>query len=398
MHLTYQDISHPDDVAAMAPGLEQLRLNGTGFVVEKRYIRPDGSTVWVRNSTSPARDPQGNIAGVVTVVEDITERKEAADRLSHLAFHDALTGLANRAQLNDRLTQALARAAQEGRSFAVLALDLDQFKIVNDTLGHDAGDLLLSEIANRLRSAVRSTDTVARVGGDEMVVIQTDIEQPDGATELSRRLTERLAEPFDIAGRRVTIGVSVGIALYPAGGTTGVTLLQNADAALYKAKKSGRGGFQFFDAAADFHRSHQHTLEIDLRRAIEADQLHLDFQPLFTCATQTLIGFEALLRWQHPLLGYIAPLDIIVVAEESGLIARLGLWILEQACSKATLWTAPLRVAVNLSAAQFRDATLADRIADILDRTGLPASRLELEVTETLYIDNVARALATLRI
>jgi diguanylate cyclase len=175
-----------------------------------------------------------------------------------------------------------------------------------------------------------------------------------------------------------------------------VTLLQNADVALYQAKKSGRGNFRFFDATTDFHLSQQHTLEVDLRRAIETDQLHLHFQPLFTCDTQILVGFEALLRWQHPLLGHIAPLDIILVAEESGLIASLGLWVLEQACSKAALWAGSLRVAVNMSAAQFRDDRLADRIAAILDRTGLPAARLELEVTETLYIDHIARALATL--
>ena len=396
MRLSYHDITHPDDTATIAPLVEQLLVDGTGFVAEKRYIRPGGSFVWVRNSLSAARDQQGDIAGMVAVVEDITERKEAADRLRHLAYHDALTGLANRTQLNDRLAQALASAAHEGRSFAVLAMDLDRFKIVNDTFGHDAGDLLLLEIANRMRGAVRSTDTVARVGGDELVVLQTDVEQPAGAIELSRRLTELLAEPFEIAGRHVTVGVSVGVALYPAGGTTGVTLLQNADVALYQAKKSGRGSFRFFDATADFHLSQQHTLEIDLRRAIETDQLHLHFQPLFSCATQILVGFEALLRWQHPLLGQIAPLDIILVAEESGLIASLGLWVLEQACSRAALWAGSLRVAVNMSAAQFRDDMLADRIADILGRTGLPAARLELEVTETLYIDNIARALATL--
>jgi diguanylate cyclase (GGDEF)-like protein/PAS domain S-box-containing protein len=397
MRLSYDDITHPDDTATITPLIAELLQHGTGFVTEKRYVRPGGSLVWVRNSVSAARDQQGDIAGMVAVVEDITERKEAADRLRHLAYHDALTGLANRTQLNDRLAQALTRAAHEGRSFAVLALDLDRFKVVNDTLGHDAGDLLLSEIANRMRGAVRSTDTVARIGGDELVVIQTDVEQPAGATELSRRLTEILAEPFEIAGRQVNVGVSVGVALYPASGTTSVTLLQNADIALYQAKKSGRGNFRFFDATADFHLSHRHTLEIDLRRAIETDQLHLHFQPMFNCATQTLSGFEALLRWQHPLLGPIAPLDTILVAEESGLIASLGLWVLEHACSQAALWAGPLRVAVNMSAAHFRDDMLADRIADILGRTGLPASRLELEVTETLYIDNIARALATLR-
>ncbi|MDB5402897.1 MAG: putative diguanylate cyclase (GGDEF)/phosphodiesterase with and two sensor [Rhodopila sp.] len=395
--LSYRDISHPEDTQAFASLLEQLGEIGTGLVIEKRYIRPGGSYVWVRNSLSPARDQQGTIVGVVAVVEDITERKDAGDRIRHLAYHDALTGLANRTQLTDRLAQALAGAAHDRGSFAVLALDLDRFKVVNDTLGHDAGDQLLAEVANRLRSTVRSTDTVARVGGDELVVIQTGVAQPAGATELSRRLIEHLAEPFDIAGRQVTVGVSVGIAVYPGDGMTSVTLLQNADVALYQAKKSGRGGFRFFDATEDFCLSHQHTLAIDLRRAIETNALRLHFQPLFTCATRALMGFEALLRWQHPLLGPIAPLDIVLVAEESGLIQSLGLWILEEACSRAALWAEPLRVAVNLSTAQFRDSMLADRIVEILHRTGLPAARLELEVTETLYIDNIDRALGTLR-
>jgi diguanylate cyclase (GGDEF)-like protein/PAS domain S-box-containing protein len=397
LRLSHKDISHPDDAAAFSSQLEQLRATGTGFVAEKRYIRPDGSSVWVRNSLSPAVGQHGNIAGVVAVVEDITERKEAADRIRHMAYHDALTGLANRIQLNDRLAQALASVTQDTRSVAVLALDLDRFKVVNDTLGHDAGDLLLSEVANRLRSTVRTTDTVARVGGDELIIIQTGVQQPSGATELSRRVTQRLAEPFDIGGRQVTVGVSVGIALYPTDGMTSMALLQNADVALYQVKKSGRGNFRFFDATADFCLTNQHTLAADLRQAIETNQLHLQFQPLFTCATQALAGFEALLRWQHPLLGPIAPLDIILVAEESGLIASLGLWILEAACSQAARWTDPHYISVNLSTAQFRDGELAGRIVEILDRTGLAASRLELEVTETLYIDNVDRALATLR-
>jgi diguanylate cyclase (GGDEF)-like protein/PAS domain S-box-containing protein len=396
MQLSHFDISHPDDSVMYAPLLKELQASGNGFVVEKRYVRPDGSSVWVRNSVSPAPDPFGNIAGLVTVVEDITERKQAADRISHMAYHDALTGLANRTQLNDRLAHALARAEHDANCFAVLALDLDRFKVVNDTLGHDAGDLLLAQVADRLRSAVRSADTVARVGGDELVVIQTGVAQPGAATELSRRLTAQLSEPFDIGGRQVTVGVSVGIALYPVHGTTAETLLQNADVALYQAKKSGRGSFRFFDAAADFCLSHQHTLAADLRRAIETSALHLYFQPLFTCEAEELVGFEALLRWQHPLLGPIPPLDIILVAEESGLIMALGLWILEEACSKAARWPEKLRVAVNLSTAQFRDSHLADRIMEVLQRTGLPAERLELEVTETLYIDNIDRALSIL--
>jgi diguanylate cyclase (GGDEF)-like protein/PAS domain S-box-containing protein len=396
MGLSFEEISHPDDAIDSA-ALDALRERGTPIVLEKRYIRPDGSHVWVRNSLSPARDEDGNFAGIVTVVEDIAERKEAEDRLRHMAYHDALTGLANRRHLNEQLTQALARTAQPCSSFAVLALDLDRFKAINDTLGHDAGDLLLAEVANRLKAAVRATDTVARIGGDEIVIVQSDVTQPEAARELARRLIDRIAEPFDIGGRTVKVGVSVGIATYPADGTTSIVLLQHADVALYRAKKDGRGTFRVFEATDGADLSRRHILEDDLRRAIGTGQLDLHFQPIFTCAARVLVGFEALLRWQHPLLGKIPPTDIILVAEESGLMMRLGLWILEKACGEAVLWSQPLRVSVNLSTSQFRDEALAERVVDILHRTGLPAERLELEVTETVCIDNTARALATLR-
>jgi diguanylate cyclase (GGDEF)-like protein/PAS domain S-box-containing protein len=395
--LTPTDISHPDDIAMSLHLMERLRAEGTPFVGEKRYVRPDGSFVWVRNSLSPARDQDGQIAGVVAVVEDITERKQAEDRLHHMAYHDSLTGLANRAQLNDRLAQAVTRTGRGEGSFAVLALDLDRFKVINDTMGHDAGDLLLSEVAARLRNSVRATDMIARVGGDEMIIIQSGVEQPAGATELARRLVEHLAEPYDIGGRPAIVGVSVGIALCPGDGITNQELLRNADVALYRAKREGRGVYRFFEATADSRPDWRQNLEQDLREAIAANRLHLHFQPLFTCATETLAGFEALLRWDHPLSGAIEPLKIIRIAEESGLIMRLGLWILERACSEAARWDEPLRVAVNLSGAQFRDGMLASQIGEILDRSGLPANRLELEVTETLYIDNVDHALATLR-
>jgi diguanylate cyclase (GGDEF)-like protein/PAS domain S-box-containing protein len=395
LRLAASDISHPDDTEATASLVDLLRSGGAAFVTEKRYFRPDGSLVWVRNSLSAARGEDGHFMG--TVVEDITERKDAEDRLRHMAYHDPLTGLANRAQLNDRLAATLARAERNGQSFAVLALDLDRFKAVNDTLGHDAGDLLLSEMAARLGSTVRASDTVARVGGDEIIIVQNDVAQPAGATELARRIVEHLAEPYEISGRQATVGVSVGIALYPTDGVTALTLLRNADVALYRAKKEGRGIHRFFDAAADSSANRRRKLEQDLRQAIAANQLHLHFQPLFTCATGKLVGFEALLRWNHPSLGVIEPMEIILIAEDSGLIMRLGLWIIEKACSEAALWAEPLRVAVNLSAAQFRDGKLAGQIEEILRRSGLPATRLELEVTETLYIDNVDHALATLR-
>jgi diguanylate cyclase (GGDEF)-like protein len=334
---------------------------------------------------------------------DITERKRSAAHILHLAHHDALTGLPNRTLLDDRLSHALSLVARNGGALAVLALDLDRFKAINDRFGHAAGDRLLVLATDRLKGALRAADTLARVGGDEFVVLQTDVGQPLAAGELAQRLIKMLAEPFQLEDRRLQVGTStstsitVGVALYPGDGDNAEALLKNADTALYRAKADRRGSFCFFEAQMDVQLRERWSLEQDLRHAIGTDQFQLHYQPIFASATRTITGFEALLRWQHPVRGEVAPMAFLPVAEETGLILPIGAWVMEEACRTAAGWAEPKRIAVNLSALQLRTSGLPAQVADILHRTGLSPHRLELEVTETMLISNHTQVLATLR-
>jgi diguanylate cyclase (GGDEF)-like protein/PAS domain S-box-containing protein len=332
----------------------------------------------------------------LTAVRDLSERKQAEAQIRKLAFHDALTGLPNRHLLNDRLAQALELASRSSGRVAVLCLDLDRFKFVNDLFGHDAGDRLLMEVANRLCGTVRANDTVARPGGDEFVIVQALAEQPALTAALARRIIAALSAPYEIQGQQVEIGVSIGIATYPGEGKTSAVLLKNGDTALYHAKSTGRGQYQFFAAEMDIQLRERRSLEQDLRQAFAHRELTLNFQPLYDCAHRTLEGFEALLRWSHPLRGAVSPAEFIPAAEECGLIIPLGRWVLETACAEAASWPRPWSVAVNLSSMQFRDPNLPDMVLEILARAGLPPSRLELEVTESLLISNPDEALLAL--
>jgi diguanylate cyclase (GGDEF)-like protein len=351
--------------------------------------RPNGSFLEVR--TTPLPDGKA-----VRTYTDITERKRAEQRIDFLAHHDAMTGLPNRVLLNDRLSQALMHTKRNGSSVAVLTLDLDRFKEINDTYGHDAGDRVLVQAANRLRGAVRAADTVARTGGDEFVVIQCEVPQPAASGELAHRLVEALSLPFDVGNKLVVMGGSIGIALFPGDGETADDLLKHSDIALYRAKADGRGIFRLFEPEMDLDIRERRSLEQDLRLAIGTDQLKLHFQPQFTSDTNQLTGFEALLRWEHPVRGNVSPSVMIPIAEASRLIVELGAWVIEAACAAAMTWSVPHRVAVNLSAAQFRGGDLPDLVASVLCKTGLPACRLELEVTESLLIDSADLALTAL--
>jgi diguanylate cyclase (GGDEF)-like protein len=352
--------------------------------------RPDGSFLEVR--TTPL--PNGKAVRTYT---DITKRKHAERQADFLAHHDALTALPNRTLLSDRLSQALAQTRRSGKSVAALALDLDRFKEINDTYGHDAGDRILMQTADRLRSAVRATDTVSRTGGDEFVVIQCDAQQPEASVELARRLVHALSLPFDIGSKLVSIGGSVGIAVFPENSATADDLLKNSDIALYRAKASGRGGFRLFEREMEIEIRERCSIEQDLKNAIRTDQLKLHYQPQFATNTKLITGFEALLRWKHPVRGNISPTVVIPIAEASRLILELGAWILESACIEAAKWSVPHRIAVNLSAAQFRQGDLPGLVAEVLRRTGLPARRLEIEVTESLLIENADMAFTALR-
>jgi len=337
--------------------------------------------------------------GFVTVVavRDLSQRVAAEARIRYLAHHDALTGLTNRAMLRQRLEHAIALARRTGEVVAVFCLDLDRFKGVNDGLGHAAGDALLREVGRRLLTAVRETDTVARLGGDEFVIVQSSDGPSAGVEALAARLTLALSETYELGGgAQAAISASIGIALFPQDAEDADTLLAYADLALYRVKQDGRDGFAFFQAEMDAQARMRRRLEQDLRAALPRGELTLAYQPQADLRSGAVIGFEALLRWQHPERGAIPPDIFIPVAEASGAIVPIGAWVLREACAEAMRWTAPLRIAVNVSPAQFQLCDMAVLVEDTLAATGLDPSRLELEVTEGLLIRDPERTLALL--
>ena len=333
--------------------------------------------------------------GWVATHQDITEATQAEAQISHLARHDALTNLPNRAVFRSNLEDALKRVPR-GDAIAVLCLDLDQFKAVDDTLGHPIGDGLLQEVADRLRECVRESDTAARLGGDEFAIILTTNVEPVGITSVASRIIESLSEPYTIAGHKVVIGTSVGIALAPEDGTSPDELLKNADLALYRAKSDGRGVYRFFEPGMDAKVRARRAMELDLRQALEKEEFELFYQPLINLSAREIVAFEALLRWRRPEQGLVAPNDFIPLAEEIGLIVPLGAWVLNQACAQAVTWPDHIRVSVNLSPVQFKSNTLVLSVMAALSASGLDPRRLELEITETVMMHDTEATLATL--
>ncbi|HEX2839673.1 bifunctional diguanylate cyclase/phosphodiesterase [Hyphomicrobium sp.] len=328
--------------------------------------------------------------GVICTYTDFTAEKQAETELLHRTLHDILTGLPNRRLLVDRIERALA-AARRGRQTAVMLIDVDYFKSINDNLGHAAGDELLRGVAERLRSCVRETDTVARLGGDEFAVLLTD-EQPCDAAIVARRILESIRRPVVIEGKQLRIGVSIGIAQPPLDGITTDEILKSADVALYKAKRNGRGNFAFFDAAEDAGACSARRLESELRRAIDEKEFRLVYQPITAGDLSGIAALEALIRWHHPELGTISPAEFIPIAERNGLISEIGDWVLDQACRDALRLPENVKVSVNLSRAQVSDRNFVSRVSQALTRTGLAPGRLELEVTETAILDNEVTA------
>ncbi|MGB6175292.1 MAG: EAL domain-containing protein [Methylocella sp.] len=333
----------------------------------------------------------------LVAIMDVTAKRQAEARIAHMAHHDALTGLPNRVLFHERLDEALLRVRRDRDKFAVLYLDLDEFKNVNDTLGHAAGDKLLVAVAERLRTCLRDCDMVARFGGDEFAVLQIGLAGPHEAGAFADRIVTLLSEPYDIDGQQVVIGASVGIALAPADGETSDQLLRNADMALYRAKEDGRCTFCFFQPGMDARLRAHHTLELDLRKALAAGEFEVYYQPLVTLETGVISGFEALLRWHHPVRGMVTPAKFIPLAEETGLIVPIGEWVLRQACAEAVAWPDDLKVAVNLSPVQFKKGNLPQVVFATLASAGLPAARLELEITESIFLAESKTNLATLR-
>ncbi len=345
----------------------------------------NGSFYWVDTVITPQLGVNGKPVSYMAIRIDITARKCAEAQISYAASHDALTGLANRASLLERANGALVDMRRRGMT--VCLLDLDGFKHVNDTLGHAAGDHLLTELACRLKSSLRETDIVARLGGDEFAIIQTEVtDQRDDAIELAVGILETVARPFHLEGRDVGVGASIGIALAPVNGTDVEELLKKADLAMYRVKSEGRNGFSFFDEDLGEKAIARLQLVNDMRGALSRNEFELHYQPLFDTRTMRLHGMEALVRWRHPVEGLLAPDRFIGIAEETGLMEPLGQWILQRACADAVSWPDSVKVAVNLSAAQFRTGTLFEMIRRVLVETGLAPGRLELEITESLLL------------
>jgi diguanylate cyclase (GGDEF)-like protein len=333
--------------------------------------------------------------GWIATHEDITDRQRAEERIVHMARHDALTDLPNRLMLRERLDHELKRV-KRGECLAVLCLDLDHFKSVNDTLGHPIGDELLKVVAERLRRCTREPDTIARLGGDEFAIIMTGMLEPTDAVALAKRIRESITSPYHIDGHQIISDISIGVSLSPMDGTEPDQLLKNADMALYGAKGDGRGTYRFFEPEMDAKMKTRRELEMDLRSALVNAEFELYYQPLVNLASNEISAFEALVRWNHPVRGLISPADFIPVAEETGLIIPLGEWVLRRACQETAQWPGHFKVAVNLSPSQIKSRNLTQLVMSALAESGMPASRLQLEITETVLMHNTFNTLATL--
>lgn len=375
--------------------------SGEPAILEMEIVGLKGRRRRVEQHAAPLYGHDGRIRSILAVVRDISERADAESQVHYLAHYDLLTGLPNRALFRDRLLQAMAQAKRSDTLIAVMFLDIDQFKDVNDTLGHAVGDQLLKEIARRIRSCMREYDTVARFGGDEFGIIQTDVQTVEAAADLAERILALLGEPFHIEGHEIHSGASVGMTIYPFDDAKADGLLKNADMAMYKAKREGRNRFQFYVAELNEIVQRRAALERDLRIALQKQQFRLHYQPQLDLATGRIVGVEALLRWRHPDRGEISPAEFIPVAESSGLIMPIGDWVLRTACREARAWQdaglPPVRVAINLSAVQFRHRNLLDTVTSALTESGLEPCWLEVELTESLIMRDVRATIDTLR-
>jgi len=348
----------------------------------------DGRTIAVLNHPMSG-------GGWVATHEDITERRIAEKQIAYMAHHDALTDLPNRVLLRERLSEALS-SVRRGARVAVLYLDLDRFKSINDTLGHQVGDELLKAIAARLRGCMREIDTVARIGGDEFAIVQASIAEPEQAATLARRLGDVIREPYDVNGHVLIVDTSIGIAIAPDDGTCPHELMKNADMALYGTKAEGRGTYRFFEPEMDAKMKARRSLELALRTALDADEFHLHYQPILDIRRNRVSSCEALLRWNHPTRGAVSPAEFIPVAEEIGLIVRLGEWVLRKACADAVMWPSDIKLAVNLSPLQLMSQNLLATVIGTLTTSGLAPQRLELEITEAVLMQNTDSTLSTL--
>ena len=383
----------------MAKTAEQDRTGHLPF--NTVLIRRDGSELYIEDSVAPIHDHGGRIVGSVIVFRDMSTARAMTEQMAHAAEHDFLTGLPNRVLLNDRVGQAIAFAKRNDDKLAVLFLDMDGFKHINDSLGHTAGDRLLQCIANRLRDGVRAPDTVSRQGGDEFIVLLQGIKLPEDAAVAAKRLLTAVAETHTLGQHILHITTSIGISLYPDDGLNAETLIKNADTAMYQAKENGRQSFQFFRPEMNVRAVERQSIEEDLRRAMERKEFTLHYQPKIDLTTGAITGAEALLRWTHPVRGSVSPANFIPIAEDSGLILPIGAWVLREACTQAQAWieaSLPFgTMAVNVCAIELRSEDFLDGLFSTLSETGLDPRVLELEVTESVLVRNSEVSVSTLR-
>jgi diguanylate cyclase (GGDEF)-like protein/PAS domain S-box-containing protein len=368
---------------------------------EEKETWPDGHETWVLTTKVPLKDHTGQIVGTMGISHNITDRKQAEMRVQYMALHDALTGLPNRILLQDRLSQAIAVARREGKSVGVFLLDLDRFKNVNDSFGHYVGDLLLEEVTVRLKACLRESDTLARLPGDEFVVSLSLGEATDDIDAIAKRLLAALAEPFQIEGHELQISVSIGVSQFPADAETPEPLLQFADAAMYEAKKRGRGKYAFFSPALTRATRHLQQLEADLYQACERDEFVLHYQPIVSTESGDITAVEALLRWCHPKQGLISPNQFIPLLEELDLMVGVGRWVMKTACRQILEWQQAglpgIRVAVNVSSQQFFQGNIVDSVRAVVRETELDPTRLELELTESRILDDSPATIKIMR-
>jgi diguanylate cyclase (GGDEF)-like protein/PAS domain S-box-containing protein len=395
--MTFHDITHPEDLAeSIEQGRKLLAGEIHTYALDKRHLRRDGTVVWTHLTVSLLRDPEtGKPRQFIAVIEDISGRKQAEALAGFLASHDNLTQLPNRPQLRHCLEQAIGHANCTQRLMAVFFLDVDRFKLINDGLGHDRGDLVLQAIGQRLLEAVREGDTVARLGGDEFAIVAEGIQEEGDIPLMAQKILDAVAQPFYLEDHELTVSASIGISLYPKDGQNPNILLKDAAIALHQAKSLGGNAFRFYDAAMNARTFERLLLENNLRRAFEKQEFILHYQPRVDMHCHQVLGMEALVRWQHPQLGLIPPAEFIPLAEEIGLIGQLGEWVLREACRQTKAWQEaglpPIKVSVNLSARQLQSGHLVSLIGLVLAETGLDPALLELEITETSLMQDIER-------